>query len=383
MLHTGYHRFAHVLHFTEVRRLYWARTFGAMASGLVAIFIPLYFLGLGYQFREVLLYYVIYAVSNIVVCYPMMRLMVRIGQNRSMALGNLLLIPFFVGLITLDTYHWPLAGLAFLAAVINEAYYPALHSNFSASETPGKSGRQIGTLAALTALGGALSPAIGGFVAQAYGISFLYGLAIGLFILAAIPLLAGRETVREHDLSLKQLKGQRLLPDAVANAGFAVVMLTDTILWPILVFMLVKNYAVVGGLSSILVLSSIATALYVGRREESKGAKHYLRRGSITLSLLNILRVFASSAGHVFGLNLLGGMGSQLAGTTFTTRFYENAGASARLAYIRLMEYAWFTGWGLVFLLLYGLTYFFPTATVLVVGLLLAIPGSLLMARIR
>ncbi|HEY8108863.1 MAG TPA: MFS transporter [Patescibacteria group bacterium] len=379
----SHHHFTHHLRFTEVRRLYWARMLGAAAGGLVAIFIPLYFLGLGYEFREVLLYYVAYAVSNIAVCYPMMRLMVRIGPNRSMALGNLLLLPLFVGLITLDTHHWPLAALAFLAALSNEAYFPALHGNFSASETPGKDGRQVGMLSALTAFGGALSPAIGGFVAQAYGISFNYGLAAGLFVLAAVPLLLAKEAVQEHDLSLKQLKGQRLLRDGVANAGFAVVMLTDAVLWPILVYLLVKNYAVVGGLGSILVISSIATALYVGRREESKGVKHYLHRGSITLGLLNALRIFATSAGHVFGLNLLGGMGNQLAGTTFMTRFYENANASARLAYIRLMEYAWFTGWGLAALLLYGLTFFLPTSAVLTAGLLLAIPASFLMSRIR
>lgn len=367
----------------ELTKLSWSQTLTSLGGGLVAIFIPIFLLHLGYSLSQVFLYMMWFGLSPLMLAAPEIWLLLKIGANRMMALSSVGQAVFLALLITLPTYHWPLYLLAILAAAVNMAYWAPFHANFSASRTPGKAGEQLSYIYVLMAVAGAIAPAVGGILATTFGIKLVYGISAGLFLAAAIPMLKGAELIKSSGFDLRRLKNVDMRSDMLAYAGWAVTETTELVIWPILIFLIVTSYAAIGLLSSVLIVTGTLTTLYVGRREERTGEKHYLKEGSVGTSLTNTIRQFASGGSTIFGMNLLSGISFHLLEVSFFTRYYKRISRNPRLEYVYVMEVANSLSIALFYLILYLASLNLPNQAVLAIGLILTIPGSYLATRIR
>ncbi len=367
----------------ELHKLYWSQGLSSLAGGLVSIFIPIFLLKTGYSLAWVLAYMMFYGLFCIPMLYLALALVPRIGANRSMGIGSISLAIFLVFMITLPDHHWPLPALAALAGWVNANYWPAFHANFAKARTPKESGRQLSYVYVVIAVAGAIAPAIGGILASVFGIRLVYGIAAGLFVAAAVPMLWGNRGFRPNSFSLRRLKGASIGPDLSAYGGWGIVESTEEVVWPILIFLIVSSYASIGLLSSVVVSTGIITTLYVGRKLESRGERHYMRQGSATMSLINLGRIFAGGITGVFGMNLMSGISFHLLEVSLFTRFYRHVAHGDTLEYLFIME----AFMGLTLALFYGLllmlTIAFSAQAVLAVGLLLTIPASYFATKIR
>lgn len=367
----------------ELTKLYWSQIITTLADGLVAIFIPIFLLTLGYKLSQVLLYMIMFGAFCVPALYIMLKLVTKIGANRVMGLANMGQVVFMVLLITLPTHHWPLLVLAIVAACVNTAYWPAFHANFALSRTPEKAGKQLSYFYVLMAAAGALAPTIGGLLATYVSISLVYAIAAGLFLLAALPMFSGSEVVKPVDFRLARLKGLDIKADLLAYGGWAFIETTEEVVWPIMIFLIVSTYAGVGLLSSALIVTGILTTLYVGRREAVKGEKHYIKRGSASTSLTNLGRIFASTSPLVFGMNLLSGVSFHLLEVPFFTRFYTHVSTRPTLEYLFASE----ATYGMSLVVFYSILFVFsltlPAQMVLIIGLILTIPASYIATRMK
>jgi hypothetical protein len=300
-----------------------------------------------------------------------------------MAVGIVMHIVFFAMLLTLPNFHWPLGIVAVAWALQRTTYWVAFHVNFSKARAHKKSGRQIGRTNIVKIVAGGLAPAVGGYLATAYGISWLYGVALGLYLLALIPLVGAPTIGNRYRPSLKRLNWAKIRPDLYANAGNAITTVAETAVWPLLVFTIVPTYRGVGALSSVVAIASIFTAFYVSRREEKRGERHYLGEGVTLASLSDVFRLFAQNAGHVFGVNLIGGMGNALYYTPFFSRYYQHADEEPRIQYIVAMEVAHEVAWAAFYFVLLGLSFILTSYQTLLVGVAFSIPANFLIRRIR
>lgn len=367
----------------ELKKLYWSQGWSTLAGGLVAIFIPIFLLKLGYSLSAVLAYMIFYGLFCVPTLYVALHLVPKVGANRIMAIANIGQALFLVLLITLPAHHWPLFGLAALAAWVNSAYWPPFHANFAVSRTPSHSGRELSYIYTLIAITGALAPAVGGILATLFGIKLVYTIAAVIFSVAALPMLVGRRGFRPASFSLKRLELAHIRPDLSSYGGWAVVETAEQVIWPIMIFLIVSSYASIGLLSSVVIATGIFTTLYVGRRLETKGEKHYIRRGSATMSVTNFGRLFAGGITGIFGMNLMSGISFHLLSVSLFTRFYRHVAHGDTLEYLFAMEA--FYGLTLVvfYLVLLLLTLAFSAQAVLAAGLLLTIPASYFATRIR
>lgn len=367
----------------ELQKLYWSQGFSSLAGGLVAIFIPIFLLKLGYSLAAVLIYMALYGLFCIPTLYLALLLVPKLGANRSMGIGSLCLAIFLVFLITLPSHHWPLPALAVLAAWVNSTYWPAFHANFAVARTPKESSRQLSYIYVVIAIAGAVSPAIGGILATAFNINLVYAIAAVTFIISALPMMVGRKGYRPADFNLKELNFSNVKPDLSSYGGWAIIESTEQVIWPIMIFMIVSSYASIGLLSSVVVATGILTTLYVGRRLETRGEKHYIKEGSATMSVTNVGRIFAGGVSGVFGMNLISGISFHLLSVSLFTRFYRHVAHGDTLEYLFAMESIYGLSLAVFYFILALLTLVFSAQTVLIIGLCLTIPASYYATRIR
>ncbi|HEY8108434.1 MAG TPA: MFS transporter [Patescibacteria group bacterium] len=379
----AHHAHYHHLRMNEMGRVVWAHFVSTFGMSLVSVFVPIFLLKSGYTFSDVMLYLAALGLFSLPLQLVAAKLVVRIRANHAMALGIAGKAVFLILLMTLGSESWPLWLIAMFWAVWRAFYWVAFHINFSKTRSRKREGKQVGGAAALKTLAGGLAPAIGGIVATSYGIDIAYGLAAGLLVVALVPLLHGQEVSVRRPVQLRLLHFRKVWRDLFANVSNGITTSSEIIMWPILVSFLIPSYAGIGILSSVVVLSSIAVSLYVGRREGKRGKHRYIREGVFVTTISDVFRLLAQNATHVFGINLFGGIGNSLYYTPFVTKYYDHADEEPRLEYLTAMEMAHEVAWSLFFLLAFALSFFLSPATVLLVCIAIATPFNFGIRAIR
>ncbi len=376
-----HHRLTHEL---EMRKLYWSHFARCLSAGLVSIFTPIFLLQNGASFYELIYFYMIICAVNMLFAPIAFRLMTTIGSNVSMFLSGGFQGAVYILLATYSGSSPILWLIAVLIAAANELYWPAFHASFSLAEDHDKSGEQVGKLTILSSFAQAVSPLAGGVLAYYFGIEVLYFPAAIMLILGALPLLTHRNRHKEIHFSLRKLSKKVLKTDMVAVLGSSSIGLVEQLAWPVAIFLILDNLALIGGLSTVMLLMSMFIAIYVGKRIRLKGTKHFINLASRLIAVLNVLRVFASGILGISGANLLGGAVNSLNGTAYTTAFYRNANEEKRLSYLFAAELTWQIGWLVVLSIMLIVAHLTDSSrTPLVAALVIAALGSNLVRRMR
>lgn len=350
---------------------------------MVSIFIPIYLLKNHLSFQSLLAFYLVYALGNLAFAVPCMKLLVVWGSNINLAFGG---IAQFVVYLLLAAYT-PHSGLVWVIALVgalaNELYFPSFHATFSTVEDRKEAGEQVGLLTILSGIAQAITPLIGGIIALLFGIKALYWPAALIILLGSLPLVTDERVVKEDSFSLWQLNWRAIKTDISAVFGSSIVAMAEQVIWPVTIYLLLRNLVLVGGLSTLTLVASVIVAFYVGKSIEAKGTRSYVNLASPLLTFVNIFRILANGVLTISGLNLFAGIVSSLKDTAYTTAFYHNAGRSNRLAYLLAAELTWWTGWLVTTAAMYLLAASLSPRAVLGIGLVLAAAGGLLIKNIR
>lgn len=382
-MHHSTHHYYHATRLTELKRLNWAFTMRQLASSMTMIFVPIYLYNLHYSLQAILWLFLLENIFWPLLQYPLMKFSNRVGFNKTMGLSLILYGVTSLLLATLSIYRWPLWFIALVLSVSGMFFYPNFRACFAKSLLHRKAGLAVGVSAALTTLAYGIAPAIGGAVASSLGVVVLYAFSIALFVAAALPLFGGTEIIKNAPFNLRDLDVGKVKRDLLANFSDTIDDSILSIIWPLFIFLLIPSYVDVGILSSISVIAGILIAVYVGRREELQGARKYLKRGSLLTTVANAGRLLSQSAPQIAGVNFVNGLGHALLATPFFSRYYENASREPLLPYIYAMMVVSAVGGIMLFGILLIISYFVPIQTVLLVGLLLAIPASFAVRLIR
>ncbi|HEX7259578.1 MAG TPA: hypothetical protein VF272_01455 [Candidatus Saccharimonadia bacterium] len=382
MHHPGRHHY-HLIRLSELKRLYWAHTVSMLASSMTGIFIPIYLYRFGYSVPEIMAYYLWFSVFWGAMQYAVLRFANLIGFNRSMGASMIIHGLQILMLATISVYHWPLWLIALTWALYVAMYWPSFRACFARSLLHKQAGPAVGIATALILCAYGIAPAIGGVIASQLGITVLYMMAMLCFLFAAIPLFGGSEMIRHEPFKLRALQLRRVWRDLVANMGDNIDDSVSTIIWPLFIFLLVPSYMGVGVLSSIAVIASIIIAIYIGRNQARKGTAGYLKRGTLTISLANAVRILVQSSGQIAGINFINGIGHALMSTPYDSRYYRNADREPLLPYVYGMMMAGAAGCFVLFGTLLAVSLVAPITTVLIVGLIMAIPASYIIRLMR
>lgn len=383
MIETPHHLLFHLPRMQELGRLYWSQTITSFGVGLVSIFVPIYLLKLGYSLENIFLLYAVRGAAWAIFTYWAGQLIGRLGANRTMVLGlvaaggELMLLPMLASSLL------GLLALGIVAGFHHALYLTAYRASFSKAKSAKRAGQQVSRATALTILGGALAPAIGGVVAYEFGVEANYALAVALMLAAVVPHLRSPDVVKHRPPDLSRIAWHRIWRDNVANASYTIVLVAEVVVWSLLVYTIIPSYAGLGALGSLSALMAILVTLYVGKREATRGEKHYLKEGNFIMVGTTLLRTMAHTSGHVASSNIAYGLGNALTTTPYFSRYYQHADEEPRLEYIMSAQFANGFGNMVYFTLLMITALWFSDATTLLIGLLLTIPATLGIRLIR
>ena len=362
--------------------LYWTNSLRATAIAFVVVLIPVYLMNIGFSMREVFLVFVAEGLLWLLVLYPATVLASRFGANKIMVFSIVMLVGVMVSLALMPIYEWMVVTMVIFKS-LSSLYWLAFRLDFTAATGGKEAGQKIGFINALFLACMGIAPAIGGLVAEFYGIAWAYFIALSVILLACIPMVSTTEIKKWPRPKLPLLNVKKILPDLIANGGSTIDDSVGALVWPLLIFTIVPTYAGLGMLSALVVVSAILISLWVGWRESKKGEKHYLKQGSLIMSLTNFFRLIAGSIAHIASVNLLAGVGQALYTTPLASRYYKNASREPTIEYIFAMQVISAIAWALYPMVLFALTFVLQDKAVLIIGALIAIPATWVIRYIR
>jgi MFS family permease len=366
-----------------VLELTLAHTLRMTGISMAGLILPLYLGTSGYSLREIILYFLVMAATWVLALRPAARFNAYYGPIASMAASLPLTIIWVLCIAFIDPASQWFLPTAVLWGIFIAQYWQGMRVAFATSLPPKQAGRDIAIVSGIVLASSAAAPFVGGVIAQEAGIVVLYVASGAIIALASGALWMLRGRWKRKEFHPETVPPQTIRRYLIANGSSEIEADISGWFWTLFIFIYVPTYAGVGALSSVIITSSIVVSLYVGWREEQRGAKHYLREGSILMTGVNIVRIGAQGASGVAGINILAGLGHALTETPYVTEYYRHVRERPSVEYVYWMNFAASSACVLLLLVLLALTYFFDDKTVLLLALLIGGPASFAVRYIR
>lgn len=362
----------------ELNEMYVSMTLRTFGLSLIAIFIPIYLYNLGFSLRTIFLYYIITSIFQFFGDYLAGKAIGRFGAKHVMILSYPVLLIHLVMLVTLPTYHWSIWLLAIPAALSLNLFWPAYHDDFSKAKDKKATGKEVGKLFILMESFGALGPIIGGIVAQVFGVKYGIITAIVITMAAAIPLLGKREITKRRPMAIERFSLRENYKDMIAYGGLSMEGMAISIVWPLLLFFIIGNYARIGSIATISLLVTIALSIFLGKAVDKYKKENVLRVSSVFSFFTAASRILVTSLNSAYIVGVLSSLSHIILWVPFFSQYYLHADKNPRTEYVVEMEMSVDVGRMLGLTVLLICTYFFDIKTTLTVGIAVGAIGTLL-----
>jgi len=365
----------------EINELFTSVSLKNIAIALVAIFEPIFF----YQFFgnsviHVLLFFSIISILFGIFVSFGAKVVSKIGVKHSILLSMPFIILYYFGLNWLETFNWIIYLLPVLNVTYKIFFWPAYHLDFAKFSEGKTRGRQLGILKIINLSAGALSPLLGGFIIMYFGFNVLFIFAIVLLISSVIPLFLSKEVYDKFDFNYKALKKvitKHHFGSHLSFIGWGIDSGVDTIIWPLMLFLVLGNFSTIGGIAAVATLVIILFVFYIGKLSDKYGAKKIMKIGIIPTALGWLGRGFVVNVFSAFTLNSFYKFSFQVLSLGFNKEVYKRMNLdTTRLNYIVYREIMLHSG--RVFVLIAAAVLFILTGSFLPAVIIAAI-GILIM----
>lgn len=281
----------------EMGQLYASSAISNFALSIITLFEPIFLYSvLHFSIPKILMFMaVVYAVYIIVIPFGGKFASIY-GYRHCIALSVPFQIFFWLALLISPTYP----AAAFLAAVVfgiqKSFYWPGFHSVIARYSQNQQVGREFGMVYAINSIAQIGGPLLGGILSQYLGISAAFLLASIIYCVSIVPLLLAKEIFIPKIYSFKDtLKLYRDYPKKfLGYIGFGEELLVMTI-WPIFIFLVVKEYKDTGLLSAASSFVAAVLALFLGKISDQYTKRVLIKIGAFFSSVFWLGRIFAGT----------------------------------------------------------------------------------------
>lgn len=336
----------------EINELYISVTIKHIALGLVAVFEPIYiYLHFGGSILPTLLYFgVIYIGFGLLT--PLAGYVVsKIGIKRSILISIPFIIVYFIGLRSLGDVSWLIYVLPLLNIIYKTFYWTAFNLDFTLITDSKKRGHQVGVLRMTRLAAKILSPFIGGVIIVFSGYSNLFLVAIIILGLSVIPLFFSKEVYTRHPYSIRDLlnftfKQKNLWRNRTALTAWGAENYASIIVWPIMIYLIIVDYSVIGGIMSSTTIIAFLFAFVIGKFVDRWGTKKVFHIGAIANAIAWTIRSIVGSPAQVAIADGSYKLAQEATNIGFNTEIYSQAarGQAGALTYIVFRELMLTTG---------------------------------------
>lgn len=289
--------------------LYIGKSISNVAIGLFGMFLPIFLYRLyDGNFIAVALYFLFGYLSYGLLIPLGAHFLNRHGFNRSLRLSTFFGASTFILLYFVQPDNaWYLIPIQIAATTIYRLlFWLPYHLDFAEFSDVKKLGSEIGVFEATLNLIGVVTPLLAGFMIAEYGFGPLLVIATIIFLLSLLPYHfipeIGERFTWTYGRTLRQLIAKKNRRSMLAFAADGAEEVVGFIVWPIVIYMILRGDLLqVGALSTFVVGSTVLLQLAVGRHANKKASQEQiLHYGSWLSAVAWVIKVFVATALQVF-----------------------------------------------------------------------------------
>ena len=377
----------HFLANKEINEVYISTALLTLSQSLIAIFVPIYLITLNYHISQIILFYFLWSLYYFLLTPFLVKVIPKVGVKHTMLLSMPFLIIFYLCLGSISTNPYLIYILPLIITIHSSLFNSSFHINFVDHADRKKMGRELSWLYIFLNLMHLISPFVGGLLIYNFGFNLTYVIGACLVLISTMPLFFTKDTKNYKTFTNKELfnfiKSKETKDLKLSYFGYAIETEVQRIIWPIFIFLILKNIEQVGFITSLTMVVPIGVFYLVGRLSDQHKKTKLIKIGSILYSVGWVLRAFVNSALSFLVIDTYKNSSFSLLFTPWATKTYNLAKGKQNFMFIVAREIL-FNIPRLIFLpLLIVLFYYVPTNIAFFISFITAAVSSLLYSRIN
>lgn len=324
----------------EIGELYASSAIRNMATSMMMLFEPIFLYSvLNFTIPQILLFmavtYAVYAV-----CIPWGgRLASVYGYKHTIAIAAPFLVFYWLCLLVARDNM----SLAFLAAVIlgleKTFFWPAFHALMARYADKGQVGREFGIVYAIISVTHIAGPLLAGWISQVYGFTATFIIASLIHLGSIFPLFQAKEIFIPKTYSFSQtLELYRQFPKkALGYMGFGEELLV-LVIWPVFIYMTVKNYEETGFIATVASLVAAILAVIIGKITDQYTKRILIKMGAFFSALVWLARLAPATPANVLAIDTMSRTSKEMAFIPISTVTYIRAEQTHVVPYVVFFE---------------------------------------------
>ena len=295
----------------EIRELYTSIAIKNFAFSMIAIFEPLYLYGLYNSISVVFLYYaVVYTIYFFALPFGA-KAAAKYGFEHCIFYSIPFAILYFLSLSQIPNYDWMIFVAIIFVTIYRVLFWPSFHTDFAHYSATGFKGREMSAMSTIATLAAIVGPIIGGIILTKFGFESLFVVVSILSLASIIPLFITKEKFEPHNFSYKKAIRRILKPygrykrkNLITYFAFS----EETIImigWPIFIFLIIKEFYLIGVLMGASALFIAITNLYVGRLSDKLNTDKREKLLATSASLYSVFCFLRPFTGGWIGILLI------------------------------------------------------------------------------
>ncbi len=333
--------------FSEVAELYTSRTLRIIGLNIASGFASVYLYQTGYALSFIILFWLLYYVSNIIMNYFSAHIIAYFGPKHGTLFSNLIYIPAMVALGLVPNYGIPAIIIWGVLASLSSCLYQLSYLvEFSKVKSVDHAGKEIGFMNILEKISIGMSPIVGGLIALFFGAQAVMMIGAVIFVFSAMPLFKTIEQthVRQR-INFRDLSYRVFFRGFISEIGVGIDVVATGNVWSLFIASVIfpnltnEIYVSLGALSSVTILAAVGVSYAYGKLIDRNRGGDLLKISVVVNALVHASRPFANGIASVVGTNVT----NEIATTGITMSYMRGAFDTAdlsghRIAYLSTMQ---------------------------------------------
>ena len=311
----------------EIGELYAHSAIANLAGSMMLLFEPIFlYVVLKFSIQEILLFTaLVYAVYIVFIPFGG-KIASLYGYKHSIAIS----IPFQIIYWMLLIVSQENSGFAYLAAIFyglsKTFYWPGFHSLMARYADKGQVGREFGAIYSLISLTFIAGPFLAGYLSKRFGFTITFVITAIIYAFSVLPLFRVKEIFTPKKYFYKDTwEIFCTYPKKfIGYLGFGEELLVLNI-WPVFIYLIVKDFEKAGGLATIASLMAAILALIIGKVADQYSKTVLIRLGAFFTAIVWVMRVIATNFWNTFFVDTMSRTSKEMAFIPISTVTYIRA----------------------------------------------------------
>jgi len=262
------------------------------ASSVIGIFGIVYLLKQGIPIHIILFLWSLIFILRSAVRPLSLKLQKRIGLKKGVIIGTLFYAGVFPVLSQVDGIGIWLFLFIVYYSIADTLYWLPYHSYYAAMGEEEHRGKHIGVREALSTIFTSIAPLAGGLLIVNFGFTATYFAAAVIMFLASIPVFFTKDRSPGEEMTFKKAYKDLDRRGFWLLLGDSILYNSHGFLWPVVLFLIVGNFVVMGGLLTLEMILTASLFLLLGHFIDKGKGKKILNIASILFVIVVAGRSF-------------------------------------------------------------------------------------------